>query len=96
VQESNGVKYPLPLGYNKYTRESFGNRDFILNCIDYMCDETGLIQVRSRELKLRLLDKTIITKDKFMIQLINTGLPILLVICFGIVQGIIRKRKYAR
>ena len=96
VQESNGVKYPLPLGYNKYTRESFGNRDFILNCIDYMCDETGLIQVRSRELKLRLLDKTIITKDKFMIQLINTGLPILLVICFGIIQGIIRKRKYAR
>jgi ABC-2 type transport system permease protein len=96
VQESNGIKYPLPLGYNKYTRESFGNRDFILNCIDYLCDETGLIQVRSRELKLRMLDKTKITKNKFMIQLVNTGLPILLVICFGIIQGIIRKRKYAR
>ncbi len=96
VQESNGIKYPLPLGYNKYTRESFGNRDFILNCVDYLCDESGLIQVRSRELKLRLLDKTIIDKDKLMIQLINTGLPILLVICFGIIQGIIRKRKYAR
>jgi ABC-2 type transport system permease protein len=61
-----------------------------------MCDESGLIQVRSRELKLRLLDKTIIAKDKIMIQLVNTGLPILLVICFGIIQGIIRKRKYAR
>jgi len=96
VQISNGTKYPLPLGYDKYTRESFGNKDFILNCIDYLCDESGLIEVRSRELKLRLLDKTKITNDKFMIQLVNTGLPVLLVILFALINGFIRKRKYTK
>lgn len=94
VQIYNGSKYPLPLGYDKYTRESFGNKDFLLNCIDYLCDDSGLIDVRSRELKLRLLDKTKITKNKFLIQLVNTGIPILLVFCFGLINGIIRKRKY--
>ena len=94
VQIYNGSKYPLPLGYDKYTRESFGNKDFLLNCIDYLCDDSGLIDVRSRELKLRLLDKTKINKNKLMIQLVNTGIPILLVLCFGLIYGIIRKRKY--
>ena len=96
VQISNGTKYPLPLGYDKYTRESFGNKDFILNCIDYLCDESGLIEVRSRELKLRLLDKTKISKDKFFIQLVNTGLPVILILLFAIINGYIRKRKYTK
>jgi ABC-2 type transport system permease protein len=94
VEMYNGSKYPLPLGYDKYTRESFGNKDFLLNCIDYLCDDSGLIDVRSRELKLRLLDKTKINKNKLMIQLANTGIPILLVLCFGLIHGFIRKRKY--
>ncbi|NTW34138.1 MAG: gliding motility-associated ABC transporter substrate-binding protein GldG, partial [Bacteroidetes bacterium] len=96
VQISNGNKYPLPLGYDRYTKETFGNKNFLLNCIDYLCDDSGLIQVRSRELKLRLLDKTKITKNKLLIQITNTGLPIFIVIIFAIIQGIIRKKKYTR
>ena len=92
----NGAKYPLPLGYDMHTRETYGNKDFILNCIDYLCDDSGLMEIRSRELKLRLLDKTKITKNKFMIQLVNTGLPVLLVFIFALINGYIRKRKYAK
>ena len=96
IQISNGSQYPLPLGYDKYTRESFGNKDFILNCIDYLCDESGLIEVRSKELKLRLLDKTKITNDKLFIQGVNTGIPVILVLLFAIINGYIRKRKYTK
>ncbi len=92
----NGAKYPLPLGYDMHTRETFGNKNFILNCIDYLCDDSGLMEVRSRELKLRLLDKTKITKNNFMIQIVNTGLPVLLVFVFAFINGFIRKRKYTK
>lgn len=96
VQTSNGKKYPLPLGYDKYTRESFGNKDFLLNCIDYLVDDSGLMEVRSRQLKIRLLDKTKVNKNKLTVQLVNTGLPIFLILCFGMIRAFIRKRKYTR
>jgi ABC-2 type transport system permease protein len=96
VQISNGSKYPMPLGYDRYTKETFGNKDFLLNCIDYMSDDAGLMEVRSREVKLRLLDKTKITKQRFMIQLVNTGLPVMLVLIFAVINGFFRKRKYTK
>ncbi len=96
VHISGGNKFPLPLGYDRYTKETFGNKDFIQNCIDYLCDDSGLMEVRSRELKLRLLDKKIITKHRIMIQLANIGLPVILILCFAIIHGMIRKRKYTR
>ena len=96
VQISNGSKYPMPLGYDRYTKETFGNKDFLLNCIDYMSDDAGLMEVRSREVKLRLLDKTKTTKKRVMIQLVNTGLPVLLVLLFALVNGFLRKRKYTK
>lgn len=96
VQTYAGVKYPLPLGYDKYTSETFGNSDFLLNCIDYMCDDSGLMEVRSRELKLRLLDKTKTLKQKLTIQVVNIGAPIFFVLLFGLIRGFIRKRKYSK
>lgn len=96
VQTYGDVKYPLPLGYDKYTSETFGNKNFLLNCIDYMCDDSGLMEIRSRELKLRLLDKTKTSKQKLTIQLVNIGIPVVLVLLFGLIQGFIRRRKYSR
>jgi len=87
---------PLPLGYDQDTRQTFGNKDFILNIINYLCDDSGLLSTRTREVQLRLLDKTKIEKQKIYWQLVNIFLPILLVISFGFVQSIIRKRKYTR
>ena len=88
--------YPLPLGYDQYTRQTFGNKDFILNCINYLCDDSGLISVRSRELKLRLLDNTRLGRQRLLWQLLNLLIPLLLVGGFGVVKYRLRKRKFGR
>ena len=88
--------YPLPLGYDQFTRETFGNKEFILNALNYLTDGPGLISIRSRELKLRLLDKTKISKGLIKWQLINLLVPILIVVLVGILLIWLRKRKYAR
>lgn len=94
----NGIKFsnhtPEPLGYDKYTNQTYGNKNFILNCINYLCDDSGLMQVRAKELTLRLLDKKKVKEERFKWQMINTVLPLLLIIVFAIIQYIIRKRKY--
>ncbi len=89
---------PYPLGYDQYTGETFGNKDFILNCIDYLCDDSGIISVRSREVKMRLLDKNKINNasTKLTMQLVNTIGPVLLLMVFGIIQMIIRKYRFTR
>ena len=85
-----------PLGYDRYTRQTFGNKNFVLNAVDYLTDGTGLINVRSKELKLRLLNKAKVKKDRTKWQIINLAVPVLLIIVFGIVQNRIRKAKYAK
>ena len=62
----------LPLGYDKYTNQTYGNKNFILNCVNYLCDDSGLIGVRARELTLRLLDKKKLKNERLKWQLMNT------------------------
>jgi ABC-2 type transport system permease protein len=88
--------YPLPLGYDQYTKETFGNKEFILNALNYLTDGPGLISIRSRELKLRLLDKTKINDNLLKWQLINLLIPVLVVLLAGVLLVWLRKRKYAR
>jgi len=93
-QRSTGMIFPV--GYDTYSKQQFANKTFLLNCMNYLLDDEGLLQLRSREVKLRLLDKkktaTQITKWK----LTNVGLPLLIIICFGIVQYYIRKKRYSK
>jgi ABC-2 type transport system permease protein len=91
-----GQGTPLPLGYDQYTGEMFGNRDFILNAVNYLCDESGLISIRSRELKLRLLDRTRLNSERLTWQLSNTLLPLLLIAVFGWIFHLTRKRRYTK
>lgn len=93
IQRNKGQIYPL--GYDVYTKETFGNKDFMLNCIDYLCDDSGLLSVRSKELKLRLLDKKKIKLERTKWQLINTSVPILIILVFGSIKFYIRKKKYS-
>jgi ABC-2 type transport system permease protein len=88
--------YPLPLGYDQYTRETFGNKEFLLNAINYLTDGPGLISIRSRELKLRLLDKTKINNQRIQWQFINVVAPVLIIVLLGAVLIGLRRRKYAR
>jgi ABC-2 type transport system permease protein len=84
------------LGYDKYTRQTFGNKDFIVNAVNYLTDETGLMSLRAKEFKLRLLNKARIRDERFKWQVINTLLPVLLLICFGFYYNYSRKKKYSR
>ena len=87
--------YPLPLGYDQFTRETFGNKEFILNAINYLTDGSDLITIRSREVKLRLLDTTKINNNRMLIQIINVVAPILVVIFAGLLLIWLRRKKYA-
>lgn len=84
----------MPLGYDKYTNEVYGNKNFILNAMNYLLDDSGLIGARSKEIKLRLLDIEKIKKERARWQFLNIVFPIFLVILYGIIRFYWRKRKY--
>lgn len=84
----------FPLGYDRYTNQQFGNKRFLLNCMDYLCDDSGIIEVRAKEIKLRLLDKGKLKTERLKWQIVNMVIPIVLILIFGLTNKIIRKRKY--
>ncbi|TNE31441.1 MAG: gliding motility-associated ABC transporter substrate-binding protein GldG [Bacteroidetes bacterium] len=86
---------PLKLGYDQYIPVQYGNDDFMLNVVDYLLDESGLISVRSRELKIRLLNSVEIKNSRTYWAVLNTVAPILFIILFGVLYTWNRKRKYA-
>jgi ABC-2 type transport system permease protein len=87
---------PLPLGYDRYTGQQFGNKDFVLNAVNYLCDDEGLLSVRSRNVQLRVLDKSRTESERLTWQLVNTIVPIALIILFAFAQAFYRKRKYTK
>lgn len=95
--EANKAKGAIiPLGYDFQRSQIWGNRDFILNAVDYLCDESGLISVRSKELKLHLLDKTKVEAERTKWQMINLLVPSLFIVVFGLIRYYLRRRRYAR
>jgi ABC-2 type transport system permease protein len=85
----------IPLGQDPYYGQVYGNKNFLLNCIDYLCDDSGLITVRSKEIKLRLLDAARVEEQRLSWQLFNTAGPVLLVVIAGIIKYYRRRSKYA-
>lgn len=88
---------PLPLGLdlmNRMSQEFYANKTFLINCMNYLCDDKGLLSVRSREVTLRLLDKGKIKEHRVKWQVINTLGPIAFVIAFGFFRFWARKRRY--
>ena len=96
VRRMGKEETPFPLGQDKYTGQLFGNRDFLINCMNYLVDNNGLMELRSRELKLRLLNKVKVKSEKTRWQIINVFGPVLILISSGILYGYIRKRSYTR
>ncbi|MFO0357703.1 MAG: gliding motility-associated ABC transporter substrate-binding protein GldG [Sphingobacteriaceae bacterium] len=95
---SNDIQFKtgniMPLGYDKYTQRTFANKTFLLNCINYLLDDEGLLQLRTREVKLRLLDKKKVDTQRAKWQFTNVAIPALLIFGFGIVQFYMRRKKY--
>jgi ABC-2 type transport system permease protein len=85
---------PLPMGYNQFTNNQYANKDFFLNCIQYLTDSSGILETRSKDFALRLLDTKKTEEDKAQWQIMNIGLPVILVLLFGIIYQAMRKRKY--
>jgi gliding-associated putative ABC transporter substrate-binding component GldG len=96
VRRAGTTETPLTLGQDRYTGEMFGNRDFLINCLNYLVDDNGIMELRSRELKLRLLDSSVIKKERFKWQMINIAGPVLIVIIAGIIYNWFRKKKYTK
>lgn len=89
-----GVRY-MPLGFDRYTSQTYGNKEFIVNVVQYMTGHTGLIDLRSKKLTIRLLDKEKIKNERTKWVIINTVIPSLLVIIAGFIFAWFRKKKYA-
>jgi ABC-2 type transport system permease protein len=87
---------PRPLGEDKYTGQIFGNRDFLINCLNYLVDNNGIMELRSRELKLRLLNVAKIKTERLKWQLINMTGPILMVVLSGLLFSYFRRKNYTR
>ncbi len=82
-----------PLGFDPVSKIIFGNKDFFINAVHYLCDDSGLMNLRSRTMKMRLLDKVKLRDESVMWQLINVVLPVLLVIIGGLAFWFIRRVK---
>ena len=90
----------LPMGLNKYTlgtnyEYQFANRDFILNCLEYLVNDVGIMETRNKDFVLRVLNTKKVGEQKTMWQIINVAAPILLVVLCGFIYQQVRKRKYS-
>jgi len=92
ISKTNG---PLPMGMIPFENYRFANREFFLNSIDYLVSNNKIFESRNKEFKLRLLDKQKVAEQKTTWQIINIVLPILLILGFGFIMQIIRKKRYA-
>ena len=86
---------PLPLGLNPYDKYQYANKQFLMNAIEYLHDDKGVIEARGKEVKLRLLDRVKAKEEKTKWQLINILFPIIGLALFGIIYNWLRRRKYA-
>ena len=95
VRRTGNNTIPLPLGQDAISGEIYGNTDFIVNCLNYLVDDRGLMQLRSRELRIRLLDKSKVREERLKWQLINIFGPVALVMVAGLVYNYLRRRRYS-
>lgn len=91
---TGGVPEFMALGYDQYSQQTFGNKAFLLNAVNYLCDDQGLMELRSRVFKIRLLDKVRLREEKTFWQMVNVLIPLLLIALFGGVYVFIRRRTY--
>lgn len=87
---------PLELGFDKWTNQLYGNKEFLLNCVNYLLDDNGLINIRSKDVDLPLLNKEEVYTNYTSAQLITVGLPLLILALFGFLFTFLRKKRYSR
>lgn len=86
---------PVPLGYDRYTNSTFGNKDLLLRAIDYLCDESGMMALRNKDFRLRLIDPAVLESDTRPLRMLNVTLPLAAVLLTGVILFYLRRRKYS-
>ena len=86
---------PVPLGYDRYTNSTFGNKDLLLRAIDYLCDESGMMALRNKDFRLRLIDPAVLESDTRPLRILNVSLPLAAVLITGVIRFYLRRRKYS-
>ena len=85
---------PIELGYDPYMNLKYGNKEFLLNSINYLLDDSGLIEVRSKEIEIPFLDVEKVVANKTLWQVINILCPLLVLGIFGFLFTWMRKKRY--
>ncbi len=91
-----GLVAASPLGYDRYTEQTFGNKEFLTNALSYLTDDVGLMNLRNREFQLRLLDKQKVITELLKWQIINVLFPVVILACGGLIYGRWRRYRYGR
>jgi ABC-2 type transport system permease protein len=86
----------MPVGFDRFSQQLYGNGKFLLNAVNYLCDDVGMTSIRSRALEIRLLDRKRVEAERNAWQAVNVALPIVLLFIFGLVYAFLRRRKYAK
>lgn len=87
---------PMPLGYYSYTDQTFGNKDFILNAVNYLADDSGIIEARAKDMRMRLLDRSRLQQQIAGVQVVNVVVPVTILALFGGLRFLWRKRRHAK
>ncbi|MGZ5133916.1 MAG: gliding motility-associated ABC transporter substrate-binding protein GldG [Flavitalea sp.] len=85
---------PKPMGYNQYTQRTYANKDFFVNCIEYLVNPSGILETRSKDFALRLLDPKKVEEGRTKWQLLNRAIPVILIVLFGFIYQALRRKKY--
>jgi gliding-associated putative ABC transporter substrate-binding component GldG len=87
---------PIELGFDKWTNQLYANKEFLMNCVNFLLDDNGLINIRSKEVDLPLLDKEKVHEEYSYTQFLTIGLPLVILLIFGLTFTYLRKRHFAR
>ena len=88
---------PYPLGFDRNSQNTFkGNKEFLINSLNYLTGNEDLLTIRLKEMKVRILDKQLAQKERGFYSFLNVVMPLIVVSILGFVLFVIRKRKYSK
>ncbi|GGG51111.1 gliding motility-associated ABC transporter substrate-binding protein GldG [Bizionia arctica] len=96
IKNELGKNGPVELGFDRSSGQVYGNKEFLLNAVNYLLDDNGLINIRSKEIEVSFLDYKKVASEKTKWQFINILLPLVILGVFGFVFNFYRKKKYAK
>ena len=87
---------PYPAGYDIYTRQTFDNTEFIVNCVNYLCADDDLLQLRAKNFKIGSLNNEKVRNKKVLLAALNIGIPLLLIALMGTLLIVMRKVRFSK